>query len=322
MEYRKRKTKPLLYQYYLQKEDRDNNDKSGGRVDTSDLLCASCGLNSGFYDASTGETICSNCGIILSERAEVVDKDPKTANRVGMPTSLVFPDKGLRTIITDANKDASGTSLNQDQVSNVNKIRHYDKISVSKRTEIRNLRNAFVIMAIIKDRLALTDPITERSAYYYRKALEKKMIKGRSIREVVVAAVYASCKEMSVPRTLQEIALSADADYVFAGKCYRIMANKLEINPSIVDASGYISKIANNANVNQKTYKKAVEMLDEVKKDSISYGKDPRAIATAVLYHASTIEEKDVTLARIAKAGGISIVTLRKRISDVVRVLQ
>lgn len=81
-------------------------------------------------------------------------------------------------------------------------------------------------------------------------------------------------------------------------------------------------KIANNANVNQKTYKKAVEMLDEVKKNSISYGKDPRAIATAVLYHASTIEEKNVTLARIAKAGGISIVTLRKRISDVMRVLQ
>jgi len=60
MEYRKRKSKPLLYQYYLQKEERDNNDKSVVHVDTSDPLCSSCGLNSMFYDASTGETICSS----------------------------------------------------------------------------------------------------------------------------------------------------------------------------------------------------------------------------------------------------------------------
>ena len=41
---------------------------------------------------------------------------------------------------------------------------------------------------------------------------------------------------MGVPRTLQEIAVAANADYIFAGKCYRIIANELEISPSIVDA--------------------------------------------------------------------------------------
>lgn len=99
------------------------------------------------------------------------------------------------------------------------------------------------------------------------------------------------------------------------------MAQKLEISPSIVDASNYISKIADNANVNQKTYKRAAEMLDAVKKDSLSYGKDPKALATAVLYHACIAENLDKTSqSKIAKAGGISVVTLRKRASDILKV--
>ena len=330
MQYRKRKNKPLLYQYYLQKENRLNNKKArsysdlSAHADSSTQLCSICNLNSAFYDVSTGETVCSNCGTVISERDEVVGKDPKTTNQISMPTSLAFPDKGLPTIITNSNTDASGTSLNQDQITSANRIRHFNKTFVNNRTEIRNLRNALVIMAIIKDKLALTDPLMERSAYYYRKAREKKLIKGRSIREVVVASIYASCKELDVPRTLQEIAQAVNADYIFAGKCYRIMAQELEISTSIVDASAYISKIADNANVGQKAYKKAIEMLDEVKKDSISYGKDPKALATAVLYRACISEENDrnpnkISQTKIAKAGGVSVVTLRKRASDVLR---
>jgi transcription initiation factor TFIIB len=331
VKYQKRKNKPLLYHYYLQKENRLNDKKVrahadlSARTDSSPQLCSICRSNSVFYDVTTGETICSNCGIVIVERDEVVDKDSKATNQVGMPTSLTFPDKGLSTVITNSNTDASGASLNQDQISSVNRIRQFDKISVNNKTETRNLRNALMTMATIKDKLALTDAVMERSAYYYRKALDKKLIKGRSITEVVVASIYASCKELDVPRTLQEIAHAVNADYIFAGRCYRIMAQELEISPSIVDASAYISRIADNANVNQKTYKRAVEILDEVNDDPLSHGKDPKALATAVLYSAQIMEENDgrnhnkISQTRMAKAGGISIVTLRKRALDVLR---
>jgi transcription initiation factor TFIIB len=331
MQYLKRKNKPLLYHYYLQKENR-LNDKNvrahadlSARTDPSLQLCSICRSNSVFYDVTTGETICSNCGTVIEERDEVIDKDSKATNQVGMPTSLAFPDKGLSTVITNSNTDASGASLNQDQISSVNRIRQFDKISVNNRTEIRNLRNALMTMATIKDKLGLTDALMERSAYYYRKALDKKLIKGRSITEVVVASIYASCKELDVPRTLQEIAQAVNADYIFAGRCYRIMAKELGISPSIVDASAYISRIADIANVNQKTYKRAVEILDGVNNDPVSYGKDPKALATAVLYSAQIMNENDdrnhdkISQTRMAKAGGISIVTLRKRALDVLR---
>ena len=62
-------------------------------------------------------------------------------------------------------------------------------------------------------------------------------------------------------------------------------------------------------------------MLDEVKNDYISYGKDPKALATAVLYHACIEENLGKTSqTKLAKAGDISVVTLRKRASDVLRI--
>lgn len=204
MQYRKRENKPLLYQYYLQKENRLNNKKArsypdlSAHADSSTQLCSICELNSAFYDVSTGETVCSNCGTVISERDEVVGKDPKTTNQISMPTSLAFPDKGLPTNITNSNTDASGTSLNQDQITSANRIRHFDKTSVNNRTGTRNLRNALVIMAIIKDKLALTDPLMERSAYYYRKALEKKLIKGRSITIFIISLVWRIRKILDI----------------------------------------------------------------------------------------------------------------------------
>jgi transcription initiation factor TFIIB len=282
------------------------------------IICQSCrASNLTIFDEPTGETICSQCAAVISDREAFFDDDPKLKDKLGRPTSLIFPDKGLSTVITNSNTDAYGTSLNQNQISSINRIRYYDKLSGGN---IRNLRNAFAVMSAVKDKLTLTDPVMERAAYYYRKTLDNRLIKGRAIKEMVVASVYAACKEMDVPRRLEDISKAADADNIFAGRCFRIMARELGINSPSVDAARYMSKVAENADVSQKTYRNALDMLDRIKKDPISYGKDPKALATAALYGACLLDEKDkVNQSRLAKAGGISVVTLRKRISDIAK---
>jgi transcription initiation factor TFIIB len=279
--------------------------------------CQSCTSSSTIFDEQAGETICSNCATVILDRQTTIERDPNSKNEMGQPTSLVFPDKGLSTVITSSNTDANGTSLNQDQISSINKIRYYDKLSDSK-NHIRNLKNAFAVMAATKDKLTLADPVIERAAYYYRKTLDSRLIKGRSIKEMVVASVYAACKEMDIPRRLEDISKAADADNIFAGRCFRIMTRELSISCSSVDATRYLSKVAENAAVTQKTYRAALDILDVVKKNPISYGKDPKALATAALYGACLVGGEDnVSQAKLAKAGGISVVTLRKRVLDI-----
>src|ERR687895_266768 len=134
-----------------------------------------------------------------------------------------------------SNKDRAENSKNT--ISNYNRSYH------------RNLRNAFSILNTIRDKLSLTDTLIEKSAYYYRKAVDKNIIKGRSITAFDVASVYAAYRELNIPRQFDEIANAVNTDPIFPGKCYRILIRHLKLTPPIADSSMYMSKIAKKAGI-------------------------------------------------------------------------
>jgi transcription initiation factor TFIIB len=141
-------------------------------------------------------------------------EDMESKSRTGMPSSLAFHDMGLSTFISYSNVDANGVAISAEQRSKVQRMRRWNKISSNNRSYHRNLKNAFAILSTIKDKLSLSDTLIEKAAYNYRKALDKRIIKGRSIRALIVAAVYAACRDLSVPRTLEEISSAANTDAI------------------------------------------------------------------------------------------------------------
>ena len=174
-------------------------------------VCTLCSGTSIVFDSETSEVICSSCGMIVKDNIESMDpewrsysdEDIESKSRTGMPSSLAFHDMGLSTFISYSNVDANGVVISAEQRSKVQRMRRWNKISSNNRSYHRNLKNAFTILSTIKDKLSLSDTLIEKAAYNYRKALDKKIIKGRSIRALLVAAVYASCRDLSVPRTLE-----------------------------------------------------------------------------------------------------------------------
>src|ERR671922_473424 len=290
-------------------------------------VCRLCDSKAVVFDAETSETICSSCGMVIHDNAESLGpewriysgEDIESKSRTGMPTSLAFHDMGLSTFISYSNVDANGATISPEQMSKVQRMRRWNKISSNNRSYHRNLKNAFAILGTIKDKLSLSDALMEKSAYNYRKALDKHIIKGRSIRALVVASVYAACRELNVPRTLDEIADTVNADSIFAGKCYRLLVRYMKLHLPVIDSNAYLAKIANKARVGEITYRRGLEMLRVIKENPISHGKDPNALAVAVLYAACLKEGEKVSQAQIAVAGDTSIVTLRKRFQDVKR---
>ncbi len=287
--------------------------------------CDLCDSTSIIFDSETSEAICSSCGMVVRDNIESMGpewrsysgEDIESKSRTGMPSSLAFHDMGLSTFISYSNVDANGVAISADQRSKVQRMRRWNKISSNNRSYHRNLKNAFAILSTIKDKLSLSDTLIEKAAYNYRKALDKKIIKGRSIRALIVAAVYAACRDLSVPRTLEEISIAANTDAIFAGKCYRLLVQNLDLQLPVIDSNKYLARIANKAKVGEKTYRTALEMLSRIKSDPISHGKDPNALAVAVLYAACLKGDESVSQAQVAVAGDISIVTLRKRFQDV-----
>ena len=295
------------------------------QLDIGNEICSLCDSKALVFDAETSETVCSSCGMVVHDNAESMGPesriysggDMESKSRTGMPTSLAFHDMGLSTFISYSNVDANGAMISPEQMSKVQRMRRWNKISSNNRSYHRNLKNAFAILSTIKDKLSLNDALIEKSAYNYRKALDRRIIKGRSIRALVVASVYAACRELNVPRTLEEIAQTANTDSIFAGKCYRLLVRFLKLHLPVLDSNVYLAKIANKAKVTEKTYRRALEMLSTTKENPISHGKDPNALAVAVLYAACLKENEKVSQAQIAVAGDTSIVTLRKRYQDV-----
>lgn len=290
--------------------------------------CALCGGNAIVYDSEASEAICSSCGMVVHESIESMgpewrsysSEDIQSKSRTGMPSSLAFHDMGLSTFISYSNVDANGVAISAEQRSKVQRMRRWNKISSNNRSYHRNLKNAFAILSTVKDKLSLNEILIEKAAYNYRKALDRHIIKGRSIRALIVAAVYAACRDLAVPRTLEEIALAANTDAIFAGKCYRLLVQNLELQLPVIDSNKYLARIASKAKVGERTYRRALTMLSTMKSNPISHGKDPNALAVAVLYAACLKEGENVSQAQIAVSGDISIVTLRKRYQDVRKV--
>jgi len=69
--------------------------------------------------------------------------------------------------------------------------------------------------------------VRETAAVVYRDAVDKNLIRGRSIEGVAAAALYAACRQCSVPRTLDEIAEVSRVSRKEIGRTYRFISREL-----------------------------------------------------------------------------------------------
>jgi transcription initiation factor TFIIB len=93
---------------------------------------------------------------------------------------------GLSTIIGITNRDASGHILDAAMRSRMERLRTWDvriKTSISK---VGNLSDAFNQLHTSKDKLGLSHAIIEKTAYIYRKAQERRLVRGRTVSATLV----------------------------------------------------------------------------------------------------------------------------------------
>jgi transcription initiation factor TFIIB len=173
----------------------------------------------------------------------------------------------------------------------------------------------------LKDKLHLTSACIEDAFSYYKKALDSGLIKGRSIKEMVVACIYISCKKANIPRTLGEISQIVNGNKIFASRCYRILAREFKISYTQLDPVMFIRKIANEAKISEKTTRKAIDLLLAIRSKETFMGKEPLSIAAAILYAACREYKEKISQAKIACAANINIITLRKRFADIKDIL-
>ena len=292
--------------------------------------CPSCGNKKIVTDQNTGELFCGKCGIVITDK--IVDASAEWRSfsneggtdptRTGAPTSLTMHDRGLSTIIGTVNKDASGKPLSTSMKSTIERLRTWDSRSQTNSSADRNLRQALNEMNKLKDKLSLSDTVIQKSAYIYRKALEKKLVRGRSIQGLVAACLYAACRNTETPRTLQDISNGMNVRKKDIARCYRLIFRELELKMPVVDPIKGVSRIASIAELGEKTKRKAIEILNQAKDSGLVAGKDPMGIAAASLYLACISTGEIKSQKEISIASGITEVTIRNRCASLRKMLK
>lgn len=291
--------------------------------------CPECGGTNLIHDYDTGETICGGCGLVLRE--QMMDKGPEwraftreekeSRSRVGVPTSYSMHDKGLSTAIGRVDRDAFGRKLPLSTRLQMWRLRKWQIRSRVHSSVDRNLAQAMSELDRLSDKAYIPGPVKERAAVIYRKALDKGLVRGRSIAAIAAAALYAACRITETPRNLREIAESSLVNKKDVARCYRLLLRELSVQMPISDPLTYISKIAENARISGQTQGLAVKVLHEARQKRVAAGKDPMGLAAATLYIATKLNDEKKTQKEIAEAAGVTEVTVRNRYKTLKRQL-
>jgi transcription initiation factor TFIIB len=320
----------------------------------SRIVCTNCNKSSNINsqinnsniitDPETSELICSNCGLVIStERAQESRPewhyfDHGSPNnyriRTGMPTSLARHDMGLSTIIGRTDRDYTGNRITTSVKSTIDKLRILDYRTQLYSATDRSLKKAFSELDILRDKLALPDSVVEKTAYIYRKAQQRGMIRGRTVSAMLAAAIYIACREIRIGKTLKDIAEGSNVKEKTLSQSYRILLTELDIKTPMLDPLKCITKISSKMKLNERITRQAMSIMYEAIKKEATTGKDPMGLASAVLYMAyanNNIRGSDTSSKRrdannentsnrsqtsFAQAAGVTDVTLRHTIKD------
>lgn len=284
-------------------------------------LVSPCKHDRTVTDPESGEVICRNCGLVISDRIQESRPEWRAFNsqesddraRTGIPSSLARHDMGLSTVIARTDKDASGRRIEGVMKTTMDRLRAWDFRTQAHSPTDRNLRQAFSELDRLKDKLSLSDAVIEKTAYIYRKAQERGLVRGRTISATLGAALYIAIRENGMTRTLKDIAETSNVKRKDLARMYRLVVMELDLKIPMIDPMKCIARVASKSGLSEKTKRHAMNIMQAVVKEGMSAGKDPMGLAASVLYMASLETGENRTQTDIADAAGVTEVTVRNR---------
>jgi len=279
-------------------------------------------------DMERGEEICSHCGMVLGAHCDVIISESGSFFSTGAenenfkkPTSSIMYDIGLPTFIDKKNVDASGNRIQG--YFEMEKLRRLNKFTISNDSKTRNLNKAIREILRITEILGMSPSIAERASYIYRKALNKKLIRGRSITGLVVATIYIACKDAGIYFPIERIEnLTENCNRKNIVYYYKFLLRQMKMNVGVPDPSKYLSRIVTVTRLSGKTERRALEILSQIEGDPTLSGKKPVSLAAASLYLAALQVGEHTTQLRIAIASELTTITVRKRFMQIDQILK
>ncbi|NQE04331.1 Transcription initiation factor IIB [ANME-1 cluster archaeon GoMg1] len=300
--------------------------KRGGTVDADAVVaavtaakeelneCPECGSKCLICDYGKAEIFCQDCGLIITENIvdlgpewRAFDSEQKSKRaRTGAPMTYRIHDKGLSTVVS------SGSGLSPGE---------YKLKKWQQRTHVANTTERSFIFALSEiDRMAsalrLPVNIREAASMLYRKAMKKRLIRGRSIEGITSALLYIGCRQYGVPRTLEELSDVSRVGQKEISRAYRFLLRELDLKVSPASPVDFVPRFCSLLNLGGDIRSKAVEIIKKATEAELTNGRGPIGIAAAAIYIAAILSGEHRTQKEVSNVTGVTEVTIRNRYKE------
>ena len=281
--------------------------------------CSECGSTNLFINREKGEITCRSCGLVVEDRMidhgqdwrDFEDNAGNSKSRVGSPMTYTQYDQGLGTSVgqpADLNKLGSKSRYKFLRLK-----KWQDRVGTAIE---RNLKLSLSELKRLSSYLKISKSVEEEAAMIYRQAVQRGLVRGRSMESVLACTLYAACRRHEVPRTLDELSGASGIEKKEIGRTYRFIARELGISILPSNPIDYIARFSSSLKLNPETQSKAVEILDVAQKRELTSGKGPTGIAAAALYVATLMNGEKRTQREVADVAGVTEVTIRNRYKE------
>ena len=284
--------------------------------------CTLCGSTK--IETHDNEIVCKKCGYVIGFE-DIEEFDTSNFNAKINRTTY---DSGLSSYIDQSGKDATGKPIKDRRLSKKGYLFKFNS-QLKKTSKERNLTIALKLLDILIQKLTLSDVIHDETIRLYTKAVNKKLIRGRTIRGMVAASIYAAIRQSAdTSKSLIEISRAANMKRKDLQSCYRLLHEKLPnaVKPGLPDPEQKLGKIFKGISISglkaglvERTARK---ILQDAKKTGVTAGKDPTGLAAAAIYLACKKHGIRKTQRTMAIAAELSEITLRNRANDLKKLVK
>lgn len=282
--------------------------------------CPDCGSVNLFFNKDKGEIICRDCSLVVDDKVVELGQEwrdfedsgsESSGRRTGAPGSYLTPDQGIS---TEVGQRADLMSLGAKERGKYIRLRKW-QYRISTAIE-RNLKLALQELKRVSSYLKLPKTVEEEAAMIYTHAVQRGLVRGRSMESVVSGALYAACRRHEVPRTLDELADASSIEKKEIGRTYRFVTRELGISILPSNPADYIARFATSLKLSAETQSRAVEILEQAQREELTSGRGPTGIAAAALYVSALIHGEKRTQREVADVAGVTEVTIRNRYKE------
>lgn len=281
--------------------------------------CPECGGINLFWNKEKGEVICKECGLVVEDKMvdfgqewrEFEDDKGQQKRRTGAPMTYTQYDRGLG---TEVGRKADLYQLKNKERNKYFRLRKW-QYRISTAIE-RNLKLALAELKRVSSYLKLPESVEEEAARIYTLAVQRGLVRGRSMESVVAGSLYAACRRHDVPRTLDELSEASGIEKKEIGRTYRFVTRELGITILPSNPADYIARFSSSLNLKAETQSRAIEILETAQKSELTSGRGPTGIAAAALYVSALIHGEKRTQREVADVAGVTEVTIRNRYKE------